>query len=100
MNGKLKYMYVRTKENFMATKRITIELLTDQYELLRKQASSTRTTVTGFIRKIIDDFRLRLPVEARKNYQNDPLYKMRGSFDGPKDLAENHDHYLYGRSSK
>ena len=84
----------------MATKRLTIELSIDQYESLRKEASTTGTTVTGFIRKLIDDFRLHLPEEARKNYQNDPLYKMRGSFDGPKDLAENHDHYLYGRSSK
>lgn len=84
----------------MATKRLTIELSIDQYELLRKQANSTGTTVTGFIRRLIDDMRTRLPEEARKNYQNDPLYKMRGSFDGPKDLAENHDHYLYERSSK
>lgn len=93
-------MYVRIKETAMATKRLTIELSTDQYELLRKQANSTGTTVTGFIRKLIDDFRLRLPAGAHKQYQSDPLYKMRGSFDGPKDLAENHDHYLYGRSSK
>jgi hypothetical protein len=84
----------------MATKRLTIELSIDQYELLRKQASTNGTTVSGFIRQLIDDFRHRLPEEARKNYQNDPLYKMRGSFDGPKDLAENHDHYLYGRPSK
>ena len=84
----------------MATKRLTIELSIDQYEVLRKQANSTGTTVTGFIRKLIEEFRLRVPEEARRNYQNDPLYKMRGSFDGPKDLSENHDHYLYGRSSK
>ncbi len=84
----------------MFKKRLNIELPIDQYELLRKQANTTGTTVTGIIRKLIDDFRLHLPVEVRKNYQNDPLYKMRGSFDGPKDLSENHDHYLYGRSSK
>jgi hypothetical protein len=84
----------------MATKRLTLELSTDQYEILRKQANSTGTTVTGFIRKLIEEFRLRVPEEARRNYQNDPLYKMRGSFNGPKDLSENHDHYLYGRSSK
>lgn len=84
----------------MAKKRLNIELSIDQYELLRKQANSTGTTVTGFLRKLIEEFRVRVPKEARKNYQNDPLYKMRGSFDGPKDLSENHDHYLYGRSSK
>ena len=63
----------------MANKRLTIELSIDQYELLRKQANTTGTTVTGFIRRLIDDIRPRLPEEARKNYQNDPLYKMRGS---------------------
>ena len=84
----------------MATKRLTIELSIDQYEVLRKQANSTGTTVTGFLRKLIEEFRVRVPEEARKNYRNDPLYKMRGSIDGPKDLSENHVHYLYGRSSK
>ena len=84
----------------MAKKRLNIELSIDQYELLRKQANINGTTVSGFIRKLIDDFRHRLPKEARKNYQNDPLYTMRGSFDGPKDLSEHHDHYLYGWSSK
>ncbi len=84
----------------MAKKRLNIELSIDQYELLRKQANNNGTTVSGFIRYLIDDFRHRLPKEARKNYQNDPLYKRRGSFDGPENLAENHDHYLYGRDSK
>ena len=81
----------------MATKRLTIELSADQYELLRKQANATGTTVSGFIRRLIDEVRVRLPEEARKNYQTDPLYKRRGSFDGPSDLAEKHDHYLYRR---
>jgi len=84
----------------MATKRLTIELSVDHYELLRKQANATGTTVSAFIRRLIDDFRLRLPEEARKNYQNDPLYKMRGSFNGPKDLSKDHDQYLYRRPFK
>lgn len=82
----------------MATKRLTIELPIDQYEFLRKQASAAGTTIAGLIRRLIDDCRLRLPEEVRKNYQTDPLYKRRGSFDGPTDLAEHHDHYLYGQS--
>ncbi len=79
----------------MATKRFSIELPLDQYEFLRKQASTTGTTIAGLIRRLIDDFRLRPPKEARKTYQTDPLYKRRGSFDGPADLAEHHDRYLY-----
>ncbi len=79
----------------MATKRLTLELPVDQYNFLRKQASTDGTTIAGLIRKLVDDFRLRLPEDAHKNYQTDPLYKRRGSFDGPADLAEHHDRYLY-----
>ena len=81
-------MYVQMiLEASMASKRLTIELSMDQYELLRNQANTTGMTVTGFIRKLIDDLRIRLPEEARKNYQKDPLYKRRGSFNGPEDMA-------------
>jgi hypothetical protein len=84
----------------MSTKRLTIELATDQYELLQKQAKAEGTTVTGMIRRLIDEFRFRVPEEVRKKYQIDPIYQRRGSFDGPQNLAEDHDHYLYGRESQ
>lgn len=79
----------------MATKRLTIELSTNQYEILQKQSKATGTTISGFIRQLIEELRLRPTEEARKNYQNDSVYKRRGSFDGPEDLAEHHDRYLY-----
>jgi hypothetical protein len=79
----------------MATKRLTIELSTNQYEILQKQSKAAGTTISGFIRKLIEEFHLRPTEEARKNYQDDPVYKRRGSFDGPDDLAEHHDRYLY-----
>lgn len=82
----------------MANKRLTIELPMNQYEFLSKQASTAETTIAGLIRKLIDECQLRIPEEARKNYQTDSLYKRRGSFDGPADLAKHHDHYLYGDS--
>lgn len=81
----------------MATKRLTIELPIDQYEFLRKEATSLGTTIAGLIRSLIEDCRHRLPEEARTAYQTDPLYNRRGSFDGPADLAEHHDRYLYGQ---
>jgi hypothetical protein len=84
----------------MATKRLTIELSVDQYEALRKQANHAGTTITSVIRRLIDEIRLGPSEEGHKNYQDDPLYERQGSFDGPKDLAENHDHYLYGRSPR
>jgi hypothetical protein len=79
----------------MATKRLTIELSVDQYETLQQQAKASGTSVTGFIRRMIDEFRFRPPTEVLKKYHTDPLFKRRGSFDGPVNLAENHDHYLY-----
>jgi|WetSurMetagenome_2_1015567.scaffolds.fasta_scaffold670661_2 hypothetical protein len=79
----------------MATKRLTIELSIDHYEILRRQAGTTGTTISGLIRRLIDDPRFRPMKETRRNYQDDPLFKSGGSFDGPKDLAEHHDHYLY-----
>ena len=80
----------------MATKRLTIELPIDQYEFHRKEATTAGTTITGLIRKLIEDCRYRFPEEAHANYQTDSLSQRRGSFDGPADLAEHHDRYLYG----
>jgi hypothetical protein len=79
----------------MATKRLTIELSTDQYEILRKQAGTRGTTISGLIRRLIEDLRFRPTEDARRKYQDDPIYKRGGSFEGPEDLAEHHDHYLY-----
>ncbi|MEW6185668.1 MAG: ribbon-helix-helix protein, CopG family [Thermodesulfobacteriota bacterium] len=79
----------------MAPKRLTIELSVDQYETVRQQAKANGTTISGFLRRMIDDLRLRSPAEIRKGYRNDPFLNRRGSFDGPVNLAENHDHYLY-----
>ncbi len=58
----------------MSTKRLTIELSTDQYELLQKQAKVTGTSVTGMIRRLIDEFRFRAPEKVRKEFQSDPIY--------------------------
>jgi hypothetical protein len=84
----------------MGKKRLNIELSIEQYEVLRKQASTSGTTVSGVIRQLIERSRDHLPIEAVKSYRSDPLYKRRGSFDGPRYLAEKHDEYLYGRPTK
>lgn len=84
----------------MANKRLTVELPAVQYDFLQQEANRTGTTIVGLIRRLIDDFRLHISEVASKNYQTDPLYKRRGSFDGPADLAEHHDHYLYGQNNK
>jgi hypothetical protein len=84
----------------MAKKRLNIELSIEQYEALRKQANASGTTVSGVIRQLIDGSREQLRTEAVKSYRSDPLYRRRGSFDGPRYLAEKHDQDLYGRPPK
>jgi hypothetical protein len=83
----------------MATKRLTLELPVDQYDFLRREADAGRTTISALIRTLIEESRLRLAKEAGRR-ATDSLSNRSGSFDGPADLAENHDHYLYGREKK
>ena len=78
----------------MNVKRLTIEIPVDQYEYLRKQAGAERTTVTAVLRRLIDDLRFQ---RVAKSLREDPFLRRRGSFDGPRDLAKDHDHYLYGK---
>ena len=79
----------------MTKKRLTIELSADRHEALQRQAKTKGTTVTGLLRRMIDDFCLRSRNQGNKDYLGDPLNKRCGSFDGPADLSENHDRYLY-----
>ncbi len=81
----------------MANKRLTLELSVDQYEFVRKEAAAEGSTVSAFIRALIDDRRAS-PPRLREDYRDDPFYKRRGSFKGPKDLSLKHDKYLYGEA--
>ena len=79
-----------------AVKRLTIELPQEQYEFLRKQAIAAKKTTVGLIRSLIHECRIRIPKETANQYRADPFYQRRGSFDGPSNLAEEHDRDLYG----
>lgn len=79
----------------MTGKRLTLELSIDQYEFVRKEAAAEGLTVSGLIRALIDERRAS-PARLREGYRDDPFYKRRGSFKGPKDLSVKHDKYLYG----
>lgn len=81
----------------MASKRLTLELSIDQYEFARKEAAAAGLTVSAFIRALIDERRAS-PAHLREGYRDDPFYKRRGSFKGPKDLSVKHDRYLYGEA--
>jgi hypothetical protein len=63
-------MYVRT----IGRKRLTIELPLDQYEFLRRKASSEGTTVSGLIRDLIEERRSHPAVNASKNRKGDSFY--------------------------
>jgi hypothetical protein len=82
----------------MASKRLTLELSIDQYEFARKEAAAAGLTVSAFIRALIDERRAS-PTHLREGYRDDPFYKRRGSFKGPKDLSVKHDRYLYGEAA-
>jgi len=84
----------------MAKKRLNIELSIEHYEALRKQASASGMTVSGVIRQLIEKSRDHTSMKVVKSYRSDPLYQRRGSFDGPRYLAEKHDRYLYGQPPK
>lgn len=81
----------------MASKRLTLELSVDQYEFVRKEAAAEGQTISGFIRALIDERRAS-PARPREGYRDDPFYKRRGSFNGPKDLSVKHDKHLYGEA--
>lgn len=80
----------------MVTKRLNVELPFDQYEFLRKEAAAKRLTISALLRQLIEARRGRASEDVRDVYQGDPLFDRRGSFNGPSNLAEEHDRYLYG----
>ena len=80
----------------MATKRLNIELPFDQYEFLKKEAAAKGLTISALLRQLIETRRARPSADTGEMYRDDPLSHRRGSFDGPPDLAEEHDRYLYG----
>jgi len=81
----------------MAVKRLNIELPIEQYEFLRQEAGAKKTTISQLLRDLVDQRRISSLNAAKKNYTNDPFFQRKGSFDGPVDLAEKHDSYLYGQ---
>lgn len=81
----------------MAVKRLNIEVPWEQYEILRREAAMRGTTVSRVIRDLIAGLAQPARRRSARKPQDDPLYTMGGTFDGPADLAEKHDAYLYER---
>lgn len=81
----------------MPAKRLNIELPIEQYEFLRQEAGAKKTTISQLLRDLVDQRRRSSVKAAKRNYAKDPFFQRKGSFDGPVDLAEKHDSYLYGQ---
>lgn len=84
----------------MTTKRLNIELPAEQYEFLRREAAAREKTVSGLIREFIETERKAPTREPRPEDADDPLLRRQGSFDGPSDLSERHDRYLYDSTNR
>jgi len=78
-------------------KRLNVEIPWDQYEALRREASVRGTTISGVLRDLIACLGQPTKGRGRRSRRDDPLYRMGGAFDGPVNLAEKHDAFLYGK---
>lgn len=77
---------------YVHMKRLTIELDEDAYAYLRDRARREGRSVVSLLREAVARLRRAEVPDPRA----DPMYRV-GSFEGPPDLAERHDDYLYGR---
>ncbi len=77
-------------------KRIRTQIYLDeqQRQWLKLEARYRRTTMSDLIRDAVGHLvQERRPVD----WKNDPITKLIGFIkDGPPDLSEEHDHYIYG----
>lgn len=81
--------YIHRRKALM--KRLNVELGDEDYRYLKERARREGRTLVAILREAVDRMRRADRPEAR----SDPMYEV-GSFEGPADLAERHDGYLYG----
>jgi len=76
--------------------RMQISLTTNQYEFLQSEAFVTGKSMAAILRTMLDE-----AIEHRQQdiLANDPIWDVIGigqAIDGPTDISENVDKYLYG----
>jgi len=81
----------------MPFKRLNVEIPWEQYEALKREAAVRGTTVSAVLRDLIAGLRKPAVGRGSRATRTDPLYRMGGAFDGPVNLAEKHDAFLYGK---
>jgi hypothetical protein len=74
-------------------RRINIELEDGDYRYLKDRAEREGRSMVSVIREAIRGLR----GSEMQDPRADPMYQV-GSFEGPRDLAERHDFYLYESS--
>jgi hypothetical protein len=79
----------------VGTKRLNIELPFEQYEFLQKEAAERGLTISALLRHLIQARQPRPSKDNRGGCTDDSFSLRRGSFDGPPNLAEEHDRTLY-----
>lgn len=79
-------------------KRTQLYLPADLYEQVLRYARKRGLSLAAVVRMSLRDSLGRRERLSKNAYETDPLWKLVGKVDsGQGDLAEAHDHYLYGR---
>ena len=78
--------------------RMQVSLTTTQYEFLQSEAFVTGKSMAAILRAMLDE-----AIQQRQQdvLANDPIWDVIGigkAIDGPTDISENVDKYLYGES--
>jgi hypothetical protein len=77
-------------------KRTQLYLTARQHAALLRMARVRGTSLAGVVRLAIDAYLAAPTVPERTSEGADPLAGLVGCFEGPGDLSDNHDEYLYG----
>ena len=75
-------------------KRINLELSDELYEKVKKRARIAETYVSSVIREAIEVYEVK---KVSHNFKKDPFFSLTRKIqvEGPEDLSENHDKYIY-----
>src|SRR5262245_9277277 len=77
-------------------KRTQLYLTAAQHEALIRAARKRRTSLAEVVREAIAEYLGKPGKRGRAASSTDPLAEFIGCFEGPGDLAERHDDFLYG----
>lgn len=80
--------------------RLQISLTEDQYDFLKSESFTTGKSMAAVLRDVIDEV---IKTRQQNLLQQDPIWDIIGigsEIDGPTDVSENVDKYLYGERTE